>query len=354
MTVDVTEAGARPAIEVLAWGRRLVDPALREAVHRLPSSVRRVAGYHFGWWDADGRATAADGGKGFRPALAFLAAEAVGGSARTALPAAVAVELVHNFSLIQDDIIDRDLSRRWRPTAWSVFGPGRAMVASDALLALAYDVLAASGHPAAHQLVRILSAAVVRLTEGEHADIAFEARADVDLDECLSMVEGKTGAMLACACALGALQAGGTAAQVARLHRFGEQLGVAFQLADDLIGIWGDPAVTGKPVHTDLHRRKKSLPLVAALTSGTPAGKELAALYDRDRPLSAAELVRAAELVDRAGGRRWCQAHAEDLLSRALAELRAALPEPPAGRPGARRAAAELAVLARLAATREL
>jgi geranylgeranyl diphosphate synthase type I len=344
-TLDVAAIRARPVREILAWSRRLVDPALREAVDTLPPSMRRIAGYHFGWWDADGRLTGGGSGKGFRPALALLAAEAVAGDAAVALPAATAVELVHNFSLIQDDVIDGDLSRRRRATVWSVFGTGPAIVAADALLALAFDVLAGDGHPAGRRLPRLLSAAVLDLTEGEHADVSFEQRADVDLAEWQTMAEQKTGSLLAGACALGATLAGGTATQVVRLHSFGLQLGVAFQLADDLLGIWGDPALTGKPVHADLRRRKKSLPLVAALTSGTQAGAELAALYHRDRPLSADEVVRAAELVDLAGGRRWCQAKAEHLLAGALRHLHVAV--------GDSRAAAELAALAELAARRD-
>src|SRR5690606_7070502 len=179
----------------------------------------------------------------------------------------------------------------------------------------------------------------------QHSDLDFERRTDVDLAECLRMAEGKSGALLGCACALGAMLAGGSAAQTARLHRFGRQLGVAFQLADDLLGIWGDPRLTGKPVHADLRRRKKSLPVVAALTSGTPAGAALADLYHRSEPLSDADLVRAAELVERAGGRDWCRARARELVTAALAELSAAV--------GQSRAAAELASLARLAADRD-
>jgi geranylgeranyl diphosphate synthase type I len=345
-TMGASAIETRPAHEVLSWSRRLVDPALREAVDTLPTSMRRIAGYHFGWRDADGRPTNVDGGKGFRPTLALLAAAAVGGDAMAALPVAVAVELVHNFSLIQDDVIDGDLSRHGRPTVWSVFGVGSAIVAGDALLALAFDVLAGDVHPASRRMVRMLSTAVLEMTEGEQADISFETRPDVELAECLSMVEGKTGSMLACACALGAASGGGTAAQVAALYSFGEQVGTAFQLADDLLGIWGDPAVTGKPVHSDLHRRKKSLPLVAALCSDTAAGRELATLYRRDRPLSAAEVVRAAELVDLAGGRSWCLATADDLLAGALDHLHAAV--------GSSRASAELVALARLAAHRDV
>jgi geranylgeranyl diphosphate synthase type I len=351
MSLETTVAAGRPAREVLGWSRQQVEPALREAVATLPPTIRQIAGYHFGWWDADGTPTgaAAAGGKAIRPALTLLAAEAAGGEAATALPAAAAVELVHNFSLVQDDVIDADLTRRHRPTVWSVFGAGAAIVAGDALLALGIDVLSASDHPAAQPAVRMLNAATLELIEGQHADLAFEDRTDVDLVECLRMATDKCGALMGCACALGGLLGGGSGAQVTLLRRFGEQLGVAFQLTDDLLGIWGDPAVTGKPAYSDLHRRKKTLPLVAALTSGTDAGAELADLYHREQPLSGPELARAAELVAAAGGRDWCRSRARDLLYDALRALRSAID--PA--PGPARAAAELGALARLAVHRD-
>jgi geranylgeranyl diphosphate synthase, type I len=336
---------ARPASELLAWSRGLVDPALRAAVQGLPASMRHIAGYHLGWWDEHGRPATADGGKAIRPTLVLVAAQAAGGTAEAAVPAAVAVELTHNFSLLHDDVIDGDLTRRHRPTAWNVFGSGAAILAGDALLTLAIEVLAASGHPAAQEGTRTLNTAILELIEGQSADIAFEGRADVGLSECVRMAEGKTGALLGCACALGALFGGGDPGQVERLGAFGQQLGLAFQLVDDLLGIWGDPAVTGKPVYSDLHSRKKSLPVVAALTSGTPEGHELATLYNQIEPLSGADQVRAAELIDLAGGRAWSQAQADDLLAQALGQLGSPSP--------AARAAAELGVLARLVTRRD-
>lgn len=346
---DVTQA--RPAREVLAWGRELVDPLLREAVDTLPPAMRRITGYHFGWWEADECPSAAGsaGGKAFRPALALLAAEAAGQDAASALPAAAAVELVHNFSLMQDDVIDGDLTRRHRPTAWSVFGPGQAIVAGDALLTLAFDVLSAAEPAGTRDGTQILHEAVLELMEGQHADLSFEERSDVGLAECLDMARGKSGALLGCACALGGWFGGARPGQVNQLRGFGVQLGVAFQLVDDLLGIWGDPEVTGKPVHADLHRRKKSLPVVAALTSGTAEAAELASLYYRDQPLSDAEVRRSADLVDRAGGRGWSQHRAGELLASALEQLHAAVPTTgPAGR-----ATAELEGLAYLAVHRD-
>ncbi|MEU4746867.1 family 2 encapsulin nanocompartment cargo protein polyprenyl transferase, partial [Actinosynnema sp. NPDC023658] len=314
----------RSAREVLEWSRAGLDPALRAAVDRLPDSMRAIAGYHFGWWDERGTPTGADAGKAIRPALVLLGAQAVGGAVNTALPAAVAVELVHNFSLLHDDVMDGDTTRRHRATAWHVFGVNPAILAGDALLTLAVDVLAGSGHPQAQQAIRVLSTAVQRLLEGQSADLAFEERADVRVAECVRMAEGKTGALLGGSCALGALFGGGRPDQVEQLRSFGERVGLAFQFVDDLLGIWGDPAVTGKPVYSDLRNRKKSLPVVAALTSDTPAGRELHALYHSDRELTPTELARAAELIESSGARAWSQDRADDLLARAQEHLRAA------------------------------
>lgn len=328
--------------EVLLSRRAVVDAFLRTAVGTMPDSVGRIAGYHLGWLDPDGVPAAADPGKAIRPTLALLSAEAVGGAVEAALPAAAAVELAHNFSLVHDDVIDGDRTRRHRPTAWTVFGTGAAVLAGDAMLALAYDVLATSGHPQAGSVAAMLSTAVLGLVGGQLEDLAFEHRSDVGLPECLGMVERKTGLLMGCACAAGAAFGGGRPRQVDRLHRVGRHLGSAFQLVDDLLGIWGDPAVTGKPVYSDIQSRKKSVPVVAALTSGTAAGRELAALYRRDGTLSEGDLVRAAELVDEAGARQWCDSQARAFASLAVHELEAAGPRP--------RAAAQLRSLAQLMA----
>ncbi|HWC78454.1 MAG TPA: family 2 encapsulin nanocompartment cargo protein polyprenyl transferase [Pseudonocardiaceae bacterium] len=335
----------RSAREVLTWSRNLVEPALRAAVDTLPESMRRIAGYHFGWWDEQGRLAGADGGKALRPALTLLAAEAVGAQPTAAVPAAVAVELVHNFSLLHDDVMDGDVTRRHRPTAWRVFGSSPAILAGDSLLTLAFEVLADSGHPAAQPGMRMVAAVVQDLNDGQAADVAFEHRDDVDLIECVRMAERKTGALLGCSCAIGALFGQAPDARVASLRCFGARLGLAFQHVDDLLGIWGDPGATGKPVYSDLHSRKKSLPVVAALTSGTDAGRELAGLYGRDHEPMGIDLAHAADLVDRAGGRRWTQSRADTLFTEALDALSEAMPEPGP--------AAALTALARLATHRD-
>jgi len=335
----------RSAGQVLADTRARVEPALRAAVDTLPEGVRGIAGYHFGWWDAAGRPVREGGGKAIRPALALLAAEVVGADAVAAVPAAAAVQLVHEYSLLHDDVLDGDVTRRHLPTAWRVYGRTEAVLAGDALLGCALDVLARSGHPAVRQATRMLTGAVLRLVAGQVADVGFETRTDVGLAECLRMAAAKTAALLGAACGMGTLYGGGDPQQVARLTDFGSLLGLAFQHVDDLLGIWGDPSVTGKPVHSDLRSRKKSLPVVAALASDTAPGRELSTLYHRQSPLTDPELVRAAELVELAGGRAWSRHQADLLLAQAGRHLAAAAVST--------RAAMELHDLARLVTRRD-
>ncbi|MFJ7153425.1 family 2 encapsulin nanocompartment cargo protein polyprenyl transferase [Streptomyces sp. NPDC101118] len=319
-TVDGQEAAL-----LLDRTREAVDPELRRTVEQLPGSMRRVAMYHFGWERADGTPSAGPAGKAIRPALVLAAAQAVGGHAGDAVRAAAAVELAHNFTLLHDDIIDEDARRRGRPTAWTVFGIPDALLTGDAMLSLALKRLAEDPHPAAPAAAARLTACVVELCAGQQADCAFEERAEVSLDECLAMAMAKTGALLGCSCALGALYAGAGPEEVEAMDAFGREAGLAFQLIDDLIGIWGDPEHTGKPAGADLVARKKSLPVVAALTSGTTAGEELAALYAG--PLAPDDVGRAALAVERAGGRDWAQVHAADRMARAVQQLSRAVPD---------------------------
>ncbi|QIZ39009.1 family 2 encapsulin nanocompartment cargo protein polyprenyl transferase [Saccharopolyspora sp. ASAGF58] len=340
---DANKAGT--AYEALTRSRAMVEPALRAAVDRLPTRMQQISGYHLGWLDERGNPVRADRGKALRPTMVLLAAGAVGGDPADAVPAAVAVELAHNFSLLHDDVMDGDVSRRHRPTAWTVFGSGPAILVGDAMQSLAADVLSSCRHPEAATALRTLNTAVLNLINGQIADLAFEDRRNVELAECQRMARDKTGALLGCACALGAMFGGGKPDQIARLRSFGERLGLAFQHVDDLLGIWGDPAVTGKPVFSDLRTRKKTLPVVSALTSGTPAGRRLAALYLRDQPLSGSDLAQAADLIALAGGRAWSQNQADDLLASALSDLHRCDPAP--------RAAEELSALAHLVTRRD-
>ncbi|MFI1071591.1 polyprenyl synthetase family protein [Streptomyces puniciscabiei] len=304
------------AQDVLARCGELVRPALREAVGRLHPWVAEMAGYAFGWCEVGGAPAAAPGGKGVRQALAVLGAEAAGAGGRAGVPAAVAVELVHAFSLLHDDIMDGDATRRRRPAVWKAYGTGPAVLAGDALFALAVETLATA--PQGTGAVRLLSAALADLVRGQADDLLFANRAwtgpgRVTPEEYRSMAEGKTGALLGCAAALGAVLGGADEATACTLDRAGRHLGVAFQLVDDVLGIWGDPAVTGKPVGGDLRQRKKTYPVLAALAS--PAARALPGLLDA--PGRAAE---AAALIEAAGGRTAAltEARAHTAAARAL------------------------------------
>ncbi len=298
-----------------------VAPALRESIASLHPSLREVASYHFGWTDEHGRPTASNGGKSLRAALALLSARAAGASEQVGVPAAVAVQLVHEFSLLHDDVMDGDVTRRHRPTAWSVFGAGLAILTGDGLLARAIRVLTDASPVHGDHAARVLDQATEELITGQAADLAQERRADVTLADCLRMVEGKTGALLACAATLGAVLAGGSAGLLAALGDYGRTLGVAFQLADDLLGIWGDPESTGKPVYADLRAHKRTVPVVAALHSGGPAARELAGLLAGSDMTADEDLVLAVKLIEEAGGRSWAAAEAGRLARAAVSRL---------------------------------
>jgi len=286
--------------------RQLVTEPMHDALDRLDEHTRRLCGYHLGLWDADGR-PGKGSGKGIRPALALLSARAAGAAAERGVPAAVACELVHNFSLVHDDVMDGDLERRHQPTVWARFGTSSAILAGDALLALANEVLAEAPTATAGWAIRCLNATTRRLIAGQQADLAFEDRDDVGLEECQAMAGDKTGALLGCAASLGAVLVDAPSALALGLAEYGQHLGLAFQIVDDLLGIWGTSARTGKPVWSDLRSQKKSLPVVAALTSDTAAGRRFRALYCGEAALTEDRLEEAATLVEEAGGRRWAE-----------------------------------------------
>jgi geranylgeranyl diphosphate synthase, type I len=315
--------------DVLARSRKAIEPAMRTAVDGLVPMMREVARYHMGWTDAAGNPLEeAVGGKGIRPTLAMLGAEAAGGEGDAGITAGVAVELVHNFSLIHDDIIDVDIERHHRPTVWLVYGIARAIVAGDSLQVLAHQVLLKSPSLTSSVASGVLADATAEMIGGQADDIEFERRRNVSLEQCLSMSAGKTGALLGCASSLGAILAGAPAETVEALGDYGRHLGLAFQAVDDLLGIWGDPATTGKPAGSDLRQRKKSMPVVSALSAQGPEADELRTLLvgpedgaHPNEPLPADAVERATYLVESCGGREWTTARAKADLDAALCAL---------------------------------
>ncbi len=260
---------------------------MRDAVGRLSPNISGVVSYHLGWTEADGTPSPARGGKGIRAALAVLSAEATWAGAEVGAPGGVAIELVHNFSLVHDDLMDGDIERRHRPTVWALSGPCVALLVGDALATLATDVLLRSPNAAGAAAAAALGEATAEMIAGQADDLAFEKRRSVSVEECMAMSTAKTGALLGCAASIGAVLADAPPATVYALRDFGRHLGVAFQAVDDLLGIWGDPRTTGKPAGNDIRQRKKSMPIVAALAAGDDGARELESLLFDTRPGSA-------------------------------------------------------------------
>ncbi len=314
----------RATPELLERTRVMVEPALIETVGRLPASLAIPIRYHFGWIDSAGVPLPNPRhGKGIRPTLALLSAEAVGAAAEVALPGALAVEIIHNFSLIHDDIIDNDPERRHRATVWKAFGAGDAIIAGDAMMLLGLELLLGRPTPPRVVAAADLAEATASMIAGQHMDMSFDRSEAVDVDLCWEMVSLKTGALLAHAAAVGAILAGASEGTVGGLRSFGLEMGRGFQAIDDLLGIWGDPSVTGKPAGNDLRERKKSIPVAVALSSGSRAGERLADLYARER-LDDDGIEAAAALVEEAGGRDATVSAARDCMRRAADALRGA------------------------------
>jgi geranylgeranyl diphosphate synthase type I len=317
---------------ILERAKALVDPSLREAVDSLHPGIRHMVKYHMGWIDAAGNPDTR-GGKAVRPAFTVLSAEAAGADATVAIPGAVAIELVHNFSLLHDDIMDQDRERRHRTTVWALYGVPAGIISGDAVMILALDVLRRRPEPAAHQALQRLLDDTAGMIDGQVEDLAFEDRPHATWDECVAMEDRKTGALLSCSACMGAILAGASPTIVDGLAGFGRHVGLAFQAIDDLLGIWGSPQVTGKPTSSDLRQSKKSLPICGALEGGGPGRDELAALladFHRREPVET-ELARAVSLIESSDGRERTVTYATDHLREAL-DILDCLPIVPAAR----------------------
>lgn len=303
--VPTTPASAPHLLERAAG---LVTPALDSAVNRLSPELQPPIRHHL-----------AGGGKRVRAALALVSAQASGGSEEMGIPGAVAIELVHNFSLLHDDIIDGDRDRRHRPTVWAQFGIGSAIVAGDALAALAVQVLLDDPTPERVRGAAALAAATQEMIAGQADDMAFETRASVSVEECLRMATGKTGALLSCACELGAILVGASDATVRALADFGRNVGIAFQAIDDVLGIWGEPSQTGKPAGNDLVQHKKTLPVATALARADGHRPELEALLNRT--FTEGDVIKATQFIEECGARAEAIEIAGSYLGAALASL---------------------------------
>lgn len=271
--------------------------------------------YHLGWVDAHLKESRSDTGKRVRPLLCLLSCEASGGEWQRALPLAAAIELVHNFSLIHDDIEDQSDERRGRPTVWKLWGLAQGLNAGDGMFMLARLVMdRMPQYGLAADLCTAVNldfdATTLALCHGQFLDLGFENRLDVAVDEYMKMIRGKTAALVSASTRLGAMLGTRNSSVVQAFSQFGNSIGLAFQIADDILGIWGDPSVTGKSAAMDILSKKKSLPVVYGLSH--PAyGRALREIYTQPR-LDENDVSHVLKLLDAAGARAYCQSRADN------------------------------------------
>jgi geranylgeranyl diphosphate synthase, type I len=302
-----------------ALDRHLAPDGFRQrvarATHHLSPNAPAHYGmmrYHLGWVDEALQPTSGPTGKRLRPLICLIVAEACGGAPEVGLPAAIALELLHNFTLIHDDIEDGDAFRHHRPTVWKLWGEPQAINAGDGMHVLAHlsllDLVRAGvPEPIVLHLAARLAETSLIITEGQHLDLAFERREHVDPDEYLDMIARKSAALLSCAAAMGAEVAGAPREVQQAAAAYGFDLGMGFQIRDDILGIWGEAETTGKPAG-DLRRRKKTLPTLFALSRSDEAGREvLGSLFHSAQP-SDAHVDAALAVLEQYGARQHCEA----------------------------------------------
>lgn len=284
--------------------------------------------YHMGW-TGEGAGPEATG-KRIRPLLVLLSAAACGADWQSALPAAAAIELVHNFSLVHDDIQDNSDKRRGRPTTWVKWGMPMAINVGDALFVMSNQALIGlkENYPAeiVVRAAEILHNTCLELTHGQFLDMSYEERNDLTVEDYWPMIAGKTAALISACCHIGALLGGADEPRQESYRAFGHYLGLAFQVQDDVLGIWGDEALTGKSAASDLIEGKNSLPILA----GIGANGKFAARW-KDGPIRAQEVQELARLLASEGGYETATDAAKQMTDLALMSLREADPQGEAG-----------------------
>jgi len=328
---------ARTALDVSGKKMAVLPPLFRRYGAELSCALRASLSYDgcrvydtlryaMGWADSDGNPVTAATGKALRPTLCLFACEVIGGTADRAMPAAVAIELIHNFSLIHDDIQDHDKTRRGRPTVWAVWGEPKAIVSGNALRAVAdisLERLVEQGVsiPDALRVIALLTEAYLQMIEGQYLDLDYEKRHDVGQDAYLNMISLKTGALIRCSLEMGAFLGTKDLGAVDAFRRFGRSLGFVFQIRDDILGVWGKEGKTGKPVGADIRRKKNSFPVVHAM--GHANGTDAAMLREayRKEALDDHDVAQVLEVMERIGTRDQAQALAQRHCDDALAAL---------------------------------
>lgn len=304
--------------------RDIIVTTLKKRLSQDFLPVYDMLRYCMGWSDKDGNPVDGAMGKSLRPSLCLFACEAVGGQIRHALPAAASLELIHNFSLIHDEIEDFDETRHHRPTLWTLWGINKALVAGNVLRIVAdrsMEMMKIDEGKDAERVVKgveLLTEACLEMIEGQYMDISFEGRIDITLDQYMAMISRKTGALIRCSLQLGAAMGTENAATLETFRKTGTSLGFVFQIRDDILGIWGEEKSTGKPVGIDILRKKNSLPIVHAMDKADKKGKELLReIYSLEHP-GEQEVAAVLEIMEQAGTRDYAQKLAYEYEGKAL------------------------------------
>lgn len=284
--------------------------------------------YHLGWVDQHGTIARSSmtQGKALRPTLCLFACEALAADTGRALPAAAALELIHNFSLIHDDIQDQDVERRHQPTLWCLWGIPRALVAGNGLQSVGdLAILNVAGEDVpvetALRVSQILTESYMEMIQGQCLDLDFESRTDIIAEEYLQMIAYKTGALIRSGVEIGALLATDDQAAIQAFSLFGGCIGRAFQIRDDFLGIWGDQATTGKPAGNDIRRRKKTFPIVFALENASGRSREeLLRIYSQEELIDA-DVENVLTILETVGAQKQSHSITETSAQEALAAL---------------------------------
>ncbi len=273
-----------------------------------------------GWQEIDGTDSRATGGKRMRPTLAMLAADAVGGDLERATPIAVALEYVHNFSLIHDDLEDMDRMRHHRPTVWAVWGKSAAIISGNAMLKIADQAVWKLRSVGVEDSIALeaeaeLTQQYLKMMEGQYLDISFETEKSVSVLQYLDMIERKTGALIEASIYLGGLvgpSSGPNRQKAVALKAIGHELGRIFQIRDDVLGIWGGTE-TGKPVGADIKRKKKALPAIHALNMSRGASaSRIKDIFRTQDDLQEKDINAVLEIMESLETQNYCQSMAAE------------------------------------------
>ena len=305
---------------------KAIDAEMRSVLAEVYSPLHSMMSYHLGWTDEYGQSVEGYRGKRVRPILCLLACEVSGGEYTKALPAAVAIELVHNFSLIQDDIQDDDTLRRGRPTVWSIWGKAQALntvTAMHALTNLALSRPAGNGTPISKErrVQRLLNETILQMAEGQYWDIRHEESLEADIAEYLRVIKEKTAALISCSLEVGALIGTDDNHVIEALRMFGHDIGLAFQIRDDVLGIWGTVKKMGKAQAKDILRKKKTFPIIWALERADGETKAKLIEVFNKRVLDSNDVNTIKSILDSVGVRYYAENMTKDLRDRALAHL---------------------------------